>query len=120
VIWCPARSCYAEAHRPDAKLVGFFGQARFQGGQLRIRVFIIQLAKEHFLRCVVGRAAVPADGHAQDARRAALSLGFVNRIQYDLAHAGQVTPRAQSGVGSEYCAPTFSHPPPLSISSMVS
>ena len=60
---------------------------------------LVQLAEQDFLGCVVGGAAVAADGHAQDARRAALALGLVDRIQHHLAHPGQVAPGAQAAIG---------------------
>ena len=67
--FCPQHGgLAAKAHRPDAELVGFFGQAPFEGIQLRVRVVVVQLAVKHLFGAVITRAAVAADGDAQDAR----------------------------------------------------
>ncbi len=89
----------AKAHRTNPQGVGFTGQTLFQCRQIRVGIGRAQFIKQNFLRFVIGGAAVAANRHAQNSRRAALTLGFLDGIQHDLAHACQIAPRAETVIG---------------------
>ena len=93
------RGFAAQAHRADAKFVGVFGDALFQGVQVGVRVGLIEGAPEGFFGGVERRAAIAADAHAQEAGRAAFALGFVNSIHDHFVNAFQVAARVQARIG---------------------
>ena len=93
------RSLAAESHGANSQLIGLGREPALQFSQLGVGVGVVHLAKERLFRAVIGRAAIPSDGHTQHAGSAALALGLVHRIQHDLAHPSQVPSGSQGGVG---------------------
>ena len=95
----------AEAHRADAELVGLLHDFRFELGERRVRIYVVERAEELSLRQIVAVRAIAADAHADGARRAALSLRLPHGVQDALAHAfeiavgaAQVIERAGHGI----------------------
>src|SRR5437763_635347 len=70
----------AESHRADAALIRFVDNARFERGELRVVIRVVELAQELLLREVVAGGAVAADADAEDSGAAALALGLEDAV----------------------------------------
>ena len=88
----------AKSHRPDAQLVALAQQPLLQLGQFRQRVGVTQRAEKLLFGVDITAAPVGAEGHTEDARRAALALRLIDRVQQHLAHPFQVAPGAELGI----------------------
>ena len=81
------RHLAAEAHRADVERVDRAHDRRFELGQPRIRIHVVERAEQLLLRVQVAGRAIAADADADGARAAALALRVPDRVQDALPHA---------------------------------
>ena len=81
------RCLSTESHGANRELVGLLHDTRFNRREPRIRIRIVERAKQLFLCMEVSRRAVAAGTHTNGPGAAALSLGFPYRVEDAFANA---------------------------------
>ncbi len=84
----------AESHRADVEIVDARHDRRFDLGEPRVGIDVVERAKELLLRVRVARRPIAADAHADRARGTALALRVPHRVQNAFADAVQRAIRA--------------------------